>query len=698
MKRILRPSSPSTVRSRADDRWGNAGQSRRRPERSEHDGSRLSVGAVPETPSIEGDRVPLTAGAAAVGLLPETFIHIAGIGPKIESRLWESGVLSWDALRETGFVRRPGVSETLARSEEALLEDDLNFFFQALPPRERWRAFAHFADRFVAVDIETTGMSHYDEITVIGTEVGGEYRTFVRGANLDAARELLNDAAGLITFNGALFDLPFIQRAFPDVKLPQAHVDLRFLGRRVGYAGPLKTVERAAQLHRDDDLGDISGYEATVLWNEYQFEGAIRSLLKLVAYNAADTAVLRPLAQLVVERLRGTLSVLRRGPAENGLLFDSTVRSAPPPRRSNKVRPLPRVHVASDRLRVGDQELPLPKRRSTTPEVTVAELGARMRNPQSRIVGIDLTGSAARPTGWSLLEGGVSVTGTLRTTHEIIARTLECEPRLVSIDSPLSLPVGRDCTDDDCPCRAVGGIMRACERELKRRGVNVYPCLIQSMQALTRRGREIATALRGAGVEVIESYPGAAQDIMRIPRKRASQEQLHAGLERFGLRGLRSPGDLTHDELDAATSAAVGAFYLGDLYEALGNAIEEYLIVPSLASTPASVGTAPRAGRADVGTHRFLVLGPGAATAVSALGISHSAWHERSSGTVVYTAAEVTSLWEGLAAYGPRLRVAYIDAPGVRLPRRPVFADLQLSLDDPERTRKLKDWLAQWDT
>ena len=53
--------------------------------------------------------------------------------------------------------------------------------------------------------------------------------------------------------------------------------------------------------------------------------------------------------------------------------------------------------------------------------------------------------------------------------------------------------------------------MRESERELKRRGVNVYPCLIRSMQRLTARGIRLAGTLRERGLPVIESYPGAAQ-------------------------------------------------------------------------------------------------------------------------------------------------------------------------------------------
>lgn len=615
-------------------------------------------------------------------LLPETFVHIAGIGLRTECRLWRSGVSSWQALADTAFARRPGVRASLDRSCAALEEADLDFFFAALPPTQRWRTFADFGSRFLAVDIETTGMSVYDQVTVIGTEIDGEYHAFVRGSNLEDAAELLASAEGLISFNGSLFDLPFLARTFPTLKLPRVHVDLRFLSRRAGLAGSLKTVETLAELRRAEVIGDISGYEATVLWSEYEYAGASRSLERLIRYNAADTMVLRPLARLLVERMRDELERLRRAPLDGPTLFDPDVPPARTarPAASRRLGRLPAVRVRGDELQVGKRRMPLPERRGVEPEVTLAMLQARMREPTARIVGIDLTGSEARVTGWALLENGLVVTGGLRSTDDIVARTLACRPRLVSIDSPLSLPVGRDCTDDSCPCRAVGGITRRCERDLKRRGVNVYPCLIQSMQALTRRGTTIAQRLRAAGVEVIESYPGAAQDIMRIPRKRASQEQLRAGLARFGLRGLRAPGRLTHDELDAATSAAVGAFYLADLYEALGNEDEKYLIVPDLHDVRQS--SAPARDQTDVETLHMLI-GPGATRFMD-------------DGTAPPSSVNDPEYWAALAEHGACLRTAYVGMPGERLPRRPPFVDVALRVDDADSARVLRRWRRDW--
>lgn len=100
------------------------------------------------------------------------------------------------------------------------------------------------------------------------------------------------------------------------------------------------------------------------------------------------------------------------------------------------------------------------------------------------------------------------------------------------------------------------------------------------MKGLTRRGMLLAAELRHRGLDVIESYPGAAQDLLGIPRKGSSLEELKRGMGRIGITGSYLLDRVTHDEVDAITSALVGLFYLADDYIALGTASEDYLIVP----------------------------------------------------------------------------------------------------------------------
>jgi predicted nuclease with RNAse H fold len=197
---------------------------------------------------------------------------------------------------------------------------------------------------------------------------------------------------------------------------------------------------------------------------------------------------------------------------------------------------------------------------------------------KSRIVGIDLTGSERRKSGWCLLTGPAASTRLLSTDDEIVEATVAASPAVVAIDSPLSLPRGRVSVFDDDPGRAEFGITRACERELCRRGTHVYPTLIPSLQRLTERGIRLAARLSEHGLASIEVYPGGAQDVLGIGRKRAGLAQLAEGLADLGISGNFQ--SVSHDELDAITAAVVGAFYVAGQFEALGDVDEGLLIMP----------------------------------------------------------------------------------------------------------------------
>lgn len=411
-------------------------------------------------------------------------------------------------------------------------------------------------DQVLFLDIETTGLSHYyDEITVVGWSYGGAAKTFIKGEDHSL---LLNDAASavaIVTFNGIRFDQRFLLQEFADVRLPKVHIDLMYLCRRIGLTGGQKSIEKELGLNFRDELEDVDGLAAVLLWHRY-LRGDLKALSKLIRYNRADIAAMGAILDASLLRLEIEPD-----------FFAKTVEfkkwSAPkgwrkPPRD----------------LRPASTEL--------TKAPVFFELFKDKQVAKSRVVGIDLTGSEARATGWCLLDGNKAETTLISTDEEIVSRTLMAKPDIVSIDSPLCLPAGRLSVEDTDPGRNKYGIMRECERLLKRRGVNVYPSLLPSMQKLTARGIELARRFRNEGLPVIESYPGAAQDIMRIPRKGAGIEWLKMGLEAFGIVGKFNSEDVSHDELDAITSALVGMFHLAGLSEAIGTEKEPPMIIPDL--------------------------------------------------------------------------------------------------------------------
>ncbi|HEV3374850.1 MAG TPA: ribonuclease H-like domain-containing protein [Candidatus Acidoferrum sp.] len=490
-------------------------------------------------------------------MLQQTFIHIPGIGKQTELELWQHGIRSWDDADR--FEKRFGavgarlhqkLDEYIPLSREAVRRKDAAFFERLSTLGEAWRVFPEFANECVYLDIETTGLSSvFDSVTMVGLYDGRKYKVFVEGDNLQELPAHLRDYSVVVTFNGAGFDLRFLKLAFPDLTLPPIHIDLRWVTRKLGMKGGLKSIEESFGLKRDASVEDLTGFDATVLWAKH-LRGEKSALKQLIQYNTEDVVHLKAIMEIAYDKLsKSTAGFLKSSIAP---VFTGVAQSP----KSNKRAVLRRVPNQSDSSHLVRRLL------KKCPDIG--------RPP--RIVGIDLTGSEKRATGWALMDGPFAKTMTIRTDDELIRETLAANPDLVSIDSPLSLPEG--CGAPNVP------IYRKCELALKRMGISVFWCLLPSMQMLTRRGIKLAKELRKAGCKVIESYPGAAQDILGIPRKKANLGELKWGLSRAGITGDFLTADVTHDEVDAITSALVGLFYLADEYIALGTASEDYLIVP----------------------------------------------------------------------------------------------------------------------
>jgi len=500
-------------------------------------------------------------------VLQSSFQHIPGISQRRERDLWQTGITSWDefALKLNGQLplfaglTRDRREKVLQSSREALENSDAEYFAMRLPRREHYRIALAFPSQTLFLDIETTGLSrYYDEITLVGWSFGSHYGVYVKGDSPKSLLRAVSQAKAVVTFNGSLFDIPFIRHEFPTLSLPLAHVDLRFLSRRVGLSGGQKAIERELGIDRSEELRDLDGKEAPLLWQKYR-RGDREALRLLIKYNHADIDGMKDIFDTVITRLFQTEHLPK---ASFPIHQFSTAKSRVPVKVRHKI--------------------------SARPKITLADVIAESAIAAVRIVGIDLTGSESRPSGWCLLNSNRAWTQCLSSDDELVEATLACKPTLVSIDSPLALPRGRTTVSDDDPGRKQYGIMRSCEKILKRRGISVYPCLIPSMQALTARGIRLAEKFRQVGIPVIESYPGAAQDIMGIPRKRASLDFLRLGLSEFGVRGKWTKEAKTHDELDALTSALVGLFYWSGRFERLGDEDEGYLIVPDLKVDPSN--------------------------------------------------------------------------------------------------------------
>jgi len=192
------------------------------------------------------------------------------------------------------------------------------------------------------------------------------------------------------------------------------------------------------------------------------------------------------------------------------------------------------------------------------------------------VVGIDLAGSEKRGTGFCVMDSKMRCkTATLHTDGEILEATLGAEPSVVSIDAPLFLPRGRRSIEDRGPPH-----FRECDKVLLKMHIRFFPISLGPMRMLTTRGMKLRKNLESNGLEVIESFPGAIQDLLHMPRKQAGLPLLARALRDYGVDLGRPDQELNGDELDGVTSALVGLMYKTGRYRAIGDPTEGLMILP----------------------------------------------------------------------------------------------------------------------
>ena len=247
-------------------------------------------------------------------MLRNTFCHIPGINEKTERNLWAAGITSWDSalVISSPFESGPWnaldlqigrkIPRAILKSWPRLMQEsignyanrNLSYFVEKLPANQHWRLFRDFQDSCAFVDIETTGpSSRWDKITTIVLYDGRSVRYYVNGDNLDEFPRDVKDYPLLVTYNGKSFDIPFIERFFA-IRLPQAHIDLRYPLRSLGLKGGLKGCERLLGIGRPG-LEGVGGFVAIQLWNEFRNRKNVKALETLLAYNIQDTLSLHTL-------------------------------------------------------------------------------------------------------------------------------------------------------------------------------------------------------------------------------------------------------------------------------------------------------------------------------------------------------------------------------------------------------------------
>lgn len=243
-------------------------------------------------------------------MIQKTFCFLPKVGPGTEAKI-KAACSNWDEFLNTEFSFLKNKSEhddLILKAKAALIEKNSRFFSVVLPSNESWRLLDHF-DKICYVDIETTGLSKdYHQITTMCLYDGNaqnEVKTWINGQNMseESLRAEFSKYDLIVTFNGKMFDVPFINAKFPSVMFDMPHVDLRWVLKRAGYSGGLKKIEKDLGIDRGAELEGVDGFEAVRLWKRYK-RGDQAALDLLVRYNQEDVINLKELARIACNKLK----------------------------------------------------------------------------------------------------------------------------------------------------------------------------------------------------------------------------------------------------------------------------------------------------------------------------------------------------------------------------------------------------------
>jgi len=154
---------------------------------------------------------------------------------------------------------------------------------------------------------------------------------------------------------------------------------------------------------------------------------------------------------------------------------------------------------------------------------------------KSVIIGLDLAGTSKNPTGWALWKNKRVIACRLQDDESILQCLINCNPTLIAIDAPLSLPKE--------------GMMRNVDKEMRKHGYPVFPPRLPAMEKLTLRAMKLTQKIIKEEFRVIEVHPASTRKALGIPAK--DWTQIQTIFIQMGLKGDPEVRALTPHEIDA---------------------------------------------------------------------------------------------------------------------------------------------------
>jgi len=245
-------------------------------------------------------------------MIQNSFCFLEGIERKTEKNLWKQGIKDWESflkkekIHGINPIRKAYYDRKLIEARKALYDLNSSYFTFKLQMAEHWRLYEFFKEEAVFLDIETSGIENDGYITIIGLFDGINTKTMVKDVNLDfkVLKAELQKYKIIITFNGNVFDIPYLEKYAPGLFPEIPRIDLRHLCKRVGLKGGLKQLEKEVNIKRQNEIVDkLYGGDAIKLWRRYKATGDQYFLNLLVEYNEEDVINLK----LIMEKIYNSL-------------------------------------------------------------------------------------------------------------------------------------------------------------------------------------------------------------------------------------------------------------------------------------------------------------------------------------------------------------------------------------------------------
>jgi uncharacterized protein YprB with RNaseH-like and TPR domain len=243
-------------------------------------------------------------------MIKNTFLLLEGISYKKEQNIWQQGINDWNDFLSRDKVigiskkRKQTYNSKINEIHSALLKEDYQELSKLIPKKDHWRLYPYLKDECVFLDIETSSVNGY--ITCMTFYDGINTMTLVKNQNLypDNIRRILSKFKMIVTFNGNVFDLPFLKKYYNNIIPEMPCWDLRHSCHGIGLKGGLKEIEKELGIKRQNEIVErIKGGDPITLWRTFLATGDAYYLELLVEYNQEDAINLKSIADKTYTRI-----------------------------------------------------------------------------------------------------------------------------------------------------------------------------------------------------------------------------------------------------------------------------------------------------------------------------------------------------------------------------------------------------------